>query len=254
MKVLIKIGGALLDDPAMRASLSSQIAATANANVTVVHGGGKQMSRFLEERGVQSTFVRGLRVTTPEVADAVLKVFAGSVNTQLVASLNGAGARAVGLTGIDAGLAVAEQLDPELGLVGKVVGSDAGLLDVLTGAGYLPVVACVAGGAEGEVYNVNGDSMAVAVAAAWRADRLVFLTDVAGVLDKDKQIVPVLTVAGCRELIENGVATGGMQAKLEAASDAVRNSVGEVRIVRGSEPDIVHKVLSGEAPGTAIRR
>jgi acetylglutamate kinase len=254
VKVLIKIGGALLDDPAMRASISTQIAATGNAAVTVVHGGGKQMSRFLDERGVQSTFVRGLRVTTPEVADAVLKVFAGSVNTQLVASLNGAGARAVGLTGIDAGLAVAEQLDPELGLVGKVVGSDAGLLNVLTGAGYLPVVACVAGGTEGEVYNVNGDSMAVAVAAAWRADRLVFLTDVAGVLDKDKQIVPVLSVAGCRELIEIGVATGGMQAKLEAASEAVRNGVGEVCIVRGSEPDIVARALRGEATGTAIRR
>jgi acetylglutamate kinase len=252
VKVLIKIGGALLDDVAMRAGISSQIAATGNAAVTVVHGGGKQMSRFLEERGVQSTFVRGLRVTTPEVADAVLKVFAGSVNSQLVASLNGAGARAVGLTGIDAGLAVAEQLDPELGLVGKVVSSDAGLLDVLTGAGYLPVVACVAGGADGEVYNVNGDSMAVAVATAWRADQLVFLTDVAGVLDKDKQIVPVLSVADCRKLIEAGVATGGMQAKLEAASNAVANGVGEVRIVRGSEPYIVDRVLRGDATGTSI--
>jgi acetylglutamate kinase len=252
VKVLIKIGGALLDDPAMRAGISSQIGATGNAAVTVVHGGGKQMSRFLEERGVRSTFVRGLRVTTPEVADAVLKVFAGSVNSQLVASLNGAGARAVGLTGIDAGLAVAEKLDPELGLVGKVVSSDAGLLDVLTGAGYLPVVACVAGGADGEVYNVNGDSMAVAVATAWLADQLVFLTDVAGVLDKDKQIVPVLSVADCRKLIETGIATGGMQAKLEAASNAVANGVGEVRIVRGSEPYIVDRVLRGDAIGTSI--
>jgi acetylglutamate kinase len=211
--------------------------------------------------------VRGLRVTTPEIADAVLKVFAGSVNSQLVASLNGAGARAVGLTGIDAGLAVAEQLDPELGLVGKVVRSETGLLDVLTGAGYLPVVACVAGGVEGEVYNVNGDSMAVAVAAGWQADRLIFLTDVAGVLstgvlstgvlgtgvlNKDKQILPLLTVAKCRELIETGVATGGMHAKLEAASDAVMNGVDEVRIVRGSDPDIVERVLRGETIGTSI--
>jgi len=252
VKILIKIGGTLLDDPATRASISSQIGAIRDAAVTVVHGGGKQMTRFLEERGVQSTFVRGLRVTTPEIADAVLKVFAGSVNSQLVESLNRRGARAVGLTGIDACLAVAEQLDPELGQVGKVVRSDAGLLDVLTGAGYLPVVACVAGGAEGEVYNVNGDSMAVAVAAGWRADRVVFLTDVAGVLDQDKQIVPRLTVAECRKLTETGVATGGMQAKLDAASDAVRKGVGEVRIVRGSEPDIVDRVLRGESIGTSI--
>jgi acetylglutamate kinase len=133
-----------------------------------------------------------------------------------------------------------------------VVRSETGLLDVLTGAGYMPVVACVAGGAEGEVYNVNGDSMAVAVAAGWQADRLIFLTDVAGVLDKDKQIVPLLTVAKCRELIETGVATGGMHAKLEAASGAVMNGVDEVRIVRGSDPDIVERVLRGEAIGTSI--
>src|SRR5437762_1806224 len=145
MKVLIKIGGTLLDDVAIRGAIAAQVAAMNGTAVSVVHGGGKQMTRFLEERGVESTFVRGLRVTTPEIADAVLKVFAGSVNSQLVASLNGAGARAVGLTGLDAGLAVAEQLDPDLGLVGRVVRSDARLLDTLTGAGYLPVVACVAG-------------------------------------------------------------------------------------------------------------
>ena len=252
MKVLIKIGGTLLDDAATRASIAAQIASLKGAAIAVVHGGGKQMTRFLEERGVQSTFVRGLRVTTPEIADAVLKVFAGSVNSQLVASLNAAGGRAVGLTGIDAGLAVAEQLDPELGMVGRVVRSDARLLDTLTHDGYLPVVACVAGGVLGEVFNVNGDSMAVAVARGWRADRLIFLTDVAGVLNGSKQIVPVLTVAGCEELIASGVASGGMQAKLEAACDAVQNGVGEVRIVCGSDPDIVGRVMTGDSSGTAV--
>jgi acetylglutamate kinase len=252
VKVLIKIGGTLLDDASMRASIAAQIAAQPEPAVAVVHGGGKQMTRFLEERGVQSTFVRGLRVTTPEIADAVLKVFAGSVNSQLVASLNVAGARAVGLTGIDAGLAVAEQLDPDLGFVGRVVSSDARLLDTLTASGYLPVVACVAGGANGEVFNVNGDSMAVAVARGWAADRLIFLTDVAGVLDAEKQVLPVLTVSECRGLVAGGIASGGMQAKLDAACDAVENGVGEVRIVRGSDSDIVTRVMSGETAGTAI--
>jgi acetylglutamate kinase len=140
------------------------------------------------------------------------------VNTLVVAALCGAGARAGGLTGIDAGLAVAEQLDPELGFVGRVTSSDSGVLDMLSAGGYLPVVACVAGGSQGEVFNVNGDSMAVAVASKWRVDRVVFLTDVTGVLDAQKAIIPVLTVEGCRSLIASGVATGGMQAKLDSAS------------------------------------
>ena len=246
MKALIKIGGSLLDDPASRADIARQIAALP-MTVTVVHGGGKQMTRFLEERGIQSRFVRGLRVTTEETIDAVLKVLAGTVNTQLVAVL---GPRAVGLTGIDAALATAQQLDPELGFVGRVIDSNPAILDVLTAAGFLPVVACVAGG--DSVYNVNGDSMAVAVASKWKVDRLLFLTDVAGVMDAQKRIVPELTVADCARLIETGVATGGMQAKLNAATEAVANGVREVRIVKGSDPDIVTRVFAGEVVGTAI--
>ena len=188
--------------------------------------------------------MRGLRVTTDETIDAVLKVLAGSVNTQLSAALGAAGARAVGLTGIDSGVAVADQLDPELGFVGRVTSSDPKLLETLTTAGYMPVVACVAGGANGEVYNVNGDSMAVAVASAWKADRLVFLTDVPGVMDGSKSILPTLTINDCKKLIADGVATGGMQAKLDAATNAVSHGVGEVRIVRGSDAEIVTRSVS----------
>ncbi len=254
MKALIKIGGSLLDDAASRNDIAAQIAevAASGVTVTVVHGGGKQMTRFLEERGVTSTFVRGLRVTTDETIDAVLKVLAGSVNTQLVASLCAAGALAVGLTGIDAGLATADQLDPELGFVGKVVASDSRLLATLSGAGYMPVVACIAGGIHGEVFNVNGDSMAVAVAYNWQVDRLVFLTDVAGVLDAEKALIPVLTAAECRSLIDTEVATGGMQAKLNSAMDAVEHGVQEVRIVKGSEAGIVRRVFAGEQTGTRV--
>jgi acetylglutamate kinase len=254
MKVLIKIGGSLLDDATVRDYLAFQIAARElwGTRIVVVHGGGKQMTRFLDERGVKSTFVRGLRVTTDETIDAVLKVLAGSVNTQLVASLGTFGARAVGLTGIDSGIAIADQLDPELGFVGRVTSSDPALLETLTSAGYTPVVACVAGGENGQVYNVNGDSMAVAVASTWNADRLVFLTDVPGVMDASKSILPLLTVADCNKLIADGVATGGMQAKLEAAMKAVSHGVAEVRIVRGLDHNIVARVFAGENVGTRI--
>jgi acetylglutamate kinase len=256
LKALIKIGGSLLDDPAARTDIARQIAdvAASGVSVTVVHGGGKQMTRFLEERGIHSRFVGGLRVTTEETIDAVLKVLAGTVNTQLVAALCAAGARAVGLTGIDAGLATAEQLDPELGFVGRVVASDSSVLNALSAAGLLPVVACVAGGENGQAFNVNADSMAVAVASGWGVDRLVFLTDVPGVLDASKAVIPVLTIEGCWSLIATGVAIGGMQAKLNAATDAVAGGVHEVSILKGSDPFVVKRIFAGEEIGTRIKR
>ena len=253
LKVLVKIGGSLLDDPDSRNDIARQIANAAHGfSVTVVHGGGKQMTRFLEERGIQSRFVRGLRVTTHHTIDAVLKVLAGTVNTHFVAALAMAGVRAVGLTGVDAGLATAEELDPELGFVGRVVDSDPRVLEALAHAGLIGVVACVAGGHRGEIYNVNGDSMAVAIASGWKADKLIFLTDVAGVLDANKTIIPSLTISACQELIDSGVATGGMQAKLNAAADAVAGGVQEVAIVKGSEPDVLKRVLDSEEIGTRI--
>ena len=253
MRILVKLGGTLLDSPDLRQRLASQIVrACSAAAVTVVHGGGKQMTRFLTERGIESRFVNGLRVTTPETMDAVVKVLAGSVNTDVVSALQHEGARAVGLTGVDAGLVEAEQMDPELGAVGRVVRSRAELLELLTSNGYVPVVACMAGGAAGEKFNVNADQMAVACAAGFHADELIFLTDVDGVLDGGKQVRPRLTAANCRELIETGVATGGMQAKLDAAMSALAQGVGRVRIANGSAPDVLTRLLAGEALGTAL--
>jgi acetylglutamate kinase len=251
VKLLVKVGGALLDTPGTRDALAAQLAGI-SADLVVVHGGGKQMTRYLAERGVESRFVNGLRVTGPETIDAVLKVFAGTVNHELVAALNRAGALAVGLTGIDALLAEAEQMDPELGAVGRVVRSNAGVLDVLTAARYLPVVACVAGDRRGNIYNVNADQMAVACAAAFRADELIFLTDVDGVMDATRTVRPQLTAADCRRLIADGVATGGMQAKLNAAMAGLAGGVGSVRIAPGAAPDILARLLAGEAAGTRI--
>lgn len=254
MKVLVKLGGTLLDAAPSRDSLAGQLAAARSRGVelVVVHGGGKQMTRYLAERGIESRFVGGLRVTTPETLDAVLKIFAGSVNHELVASLNRAGALAVGLSGIDALLAEAEEMDPALGAVGRVTRSNPALLHLLVGNGFVPVVACVAGDRQGRVYNVNADQMAVACAAAFGAERLVFLTDVEGVLDGDKRIRRVLTAAESRDLIASGVATGGMQAKLNAALDALARGVARVRIAPGAAPNVLARVLGGEEIGTEM--
>jgi acetylglutamate kinase len=251
VKLLIKLGGTLLDAPDSRARLASEIAALSH-QVVVVHGGGKQMTRYLAEHNVESRFVNGLRVTTPEVVDAVLKVFAGTVNTELVGAFRAAGARPVGLTGLDAGLVDAEPLDRALGAVGKPTKSDSRLIDLLTQEHYLPVVACVAGDAQGAVYNVNADQMAVACASSFRAEKLIFLTDVDGVKDADGRVLESLTADQAAALIQNGVATGGMQAKLEAAVSALRAGVAEIVIAPGARSDVVQDIVSGKRMGTRI--
>jgi acetylglutamate kinase len=254
MKVLVKLGGALLDTPETRQDLARQIAAAGaqGFELVVVHGGGKQMTRYLADRGIESRFVGGLRVTTPETIDAVLKVFAGSVNHELVASINRAGAAAVGLSGIDAHLAEAEQMDPALGAVGRVTKSNPALLHLLTANGYVPVVACVAGDRAGNIYNVNADQMAVACAAGFGARQLVFLTDVEGVLDGSKQIRRTLTAQQSRQLIADGIATGGMHAKLNAALAALAAGVEQVRIAPGAAENALARALAGEEIGTRM--
>lgn len=254
MRILVKIGGTLLESPEQRRRLAHELTAISGRHeLAIVHGGGKQMTQFLAERGVESRFVDGLRVTTPEVVDAVLKVFAGSVNHELVASFVEAGARAVGLTGIDACLAEAEQLRSDLGAVGKVVRANGELLMLLVSHGYLPVVACVAGDRAGRIYNVNADQMAVACAAGFRAERLFFLTDVEGV-KANHGVLARLTPGDCDLLIREGVASGGMQAKLNAACEGLAKGIGEVLIVPGARPNVVASLLTGEQIGTRVVR
>jgi acetylglutamate kinase len=253
VKILIKLGGTLLEDNASRAGLAAQLAEVARQHsLVVVHGGGKQVTRYLEERGIDSRFVNGLRVSDEAVIDAVTKVISGTVNQQLVSALIAAGASAVGLSGIDGPLTIAEQLDPQLGFVGKPIATDGRLLSLLSEAGYLPTIACVAGDRHGNVYNVNADQMAVSCAAGWNATKLLFLTDVPGVKGREGLVLPSLTLDDCRLLISNGIAHGGMQAKLEAAANALKLGVSQVVIAPGRESSICARLLSEEPIGTTI--
>ena len=254
MRILVKLGGTLLDAPESRTRLAAELSQIQRSGVemVVVHGGGKQLTRFLTERGVESRFVGGLRVTTPEVVDAVLKVLAGSVNHELVSAFVQAGSLAVGLSGIDACLTEAVQMGPDLGAVGRPVRTNPELLRLLSANGYLPVIACLAGDREGHIFNVNADHMAVACAIGFGANQLHFLTDVDGVRGSGGQIIPTLTIADCGELIRSGVATGGMQAKLNAASDALRGGIGQVFIAPGALPGASARILAGEPIGTRL--
>jgi acetylglutamate kinase len=254
VKVLIKLGGTLLDAPESRRRLAAEIFAAVNQGLqaVIVHGGGKQMTRYLADRGVESRFVDGLRVTTPEVLDAVVKVLAGSVNQELVAALIACGASAVGLSGMDALLTEARQMNQELGWVGKPVRSDARLLHALIESGYLPVIACLAGDRQGQFFNVNADQMAVSVAGAFRADKLLFLTDVDGVRGENNVVHSTLNSDQCRQLIETGVASGGMRAKLESAVEALETGTAEVVIAPGATPGVLGKLLAGDPIGTRL--
>lgn len=253
MRVLIKLGGTLLDDKAKRADLARQLAAAADkVQLVVVHGGGKQVTRFLEERGVESRFVNGLRVSDEKVIDAVSKVIAGSVNKQLVAAVCAAGQPAVGLSGVDGSLTTAVPVSRELQFVGKPQATDGKLLELLASAGYLPVVACIAGDLKGNIYNVNADQMAVSCALGWHADELLFLTDVPGVRDGQGKFLSHLSSDGVKELVSSGVAHGGMQAKLESALWSLEGGVPEVVIASGQEPNVCERLLAGEGLGTRV--
>jgi acetylglutamate kinase len=254
VKLLVKVGGTLLQNVERHGGIARQLAAIApHHEVVVVHGGGKQVTRFLEERGIQSRFVNGLRVSDEAVIDAVTNVIAGRLNKRLVSALSQAGVPALGLSGVDGRLTSAVQLDAGLGFVGKPVRTDGGLLALFESAGYVPVVACIAGDAQGNIYNVNADEMAVSCAVAWQADRLIFLTDVPGVRDQRGQVISNLWHHEIPELIDSGVADRGMQAKLQAVLAALEHGIGEVRIAPGSEPDICVRLLAGEALGTRLR-
>jgi acetylglutamate kinase len=254
LKVLIKLGGTLLDSLESRQRLAVEISSVVDQGLqaVVVHGGGKQMTRYLAGLGTESHFVNGLRVTTPEVLDAVVKVLAGSVNQELVATFVACGTQAVGLSGMDALLTEARQMSAELGWVGKPVRSDARLLKTLLQSGYTPVIACLAGDRQGQFYNVNADQMAVSVAGAWCADKLLFITDVEGVRGENNIIHSTLNSNQCRQLIHAGIATGGMRAKLESAVEALQSGTAEVIIAPGAMPGVIGKLLAGGAIGTRL--
>ena len=247
---VIKIGGALLDDPEQRRALCNELARSAARRPTVVvHGGGRRVSEMATRCGLSPRFAGGLRVTDAATLEIVLMVLAGSVNKSLVAALAAAGARAVGLTGGDGSVASAELLAPaagvDLGYVGQVRSVRTDLLERLLESGLLPVVAPLALSPEGEWLNVNADQMAAALARALKASSLVFLTDVHGVLDADGTVVPRLKASAALRMIETGQVQGGMRPKLEACGEALTGGVAEVLILPGRE---AHRLTAGTRP------
>lgn len=241
---VVKFGGELLETTDRLAEVTTALVALASESpVVVVHGGGREIDAEMKRRGLTKQAVDGLRITDAPTLDAVVAVLAGTINTRLVAALVARGVQAVGLTGVDAGLARATRLPAhkavdgrtvDLGLVGQPVEDPSRvlLLDLVT-QGYVPVVASLGVDDEGQVLNVNADTMAAHAVRAGHAGSLVICSGTAGVFDADGQTIPTLTRASALDLIKAGTAAAGMVAKLQAALDALDAGAEDVWIVDG---------------------
>ena len=246
--VVVKYGGHAMGDEGLAAKFGRDIALLkqVGVNPVVVHGGGPQINAMLKRLAIQSTFVDGLRVTDASMVEVVEMVLAGTVNKHVAGLINQAGALAVGICGKDGGMIRARKVtrtvkDPDshieraldLGFVGEPVHVDVRVIHALTGAGLIPVIAPVGMGDDGQTYNINADDVAGAVAAALGAQRLLMLTDVAGVLDANKQLIPEMTVADVEVGIASGMISGGMIPKVENCVEAVRGGVKGAVILDG---------------------
>ena len=267
--VVVKFGGHAMGDQALSDAFAKDIVylKQSGVNPIVVHGGGPQIGAMLKRVNIKSDFVHGLRVTDKPTVEIVEMVLAGAINKGIVSAINGQGGKAVGICGKDANLMIARRItempDPEsniiqavdIGYVGDPVTVNPHIVEVISRSDLIPVIAPVAVSAEGETLNVNADTFASALAGAMKAKRLLLLTDVAGVLDKDKKLIPDLTVDEARALIRNGTITGGMIPKVEGCIEVVEAGVDAVVIIDGRVPHcVLLELFTEHGVGTIVRR
>jgi acetylglutamate kinase len=267
--IVVKYGGHAMGDSAIATMFAEDIVLLKQVgmNPIVVHGGGPQIGQMLERLRIKSSFVDGLRVTDAATVEIVEMVLSGSINKEIVTAINKAGGHAVGLSGKDADLIRARKLertrrDPDsniekvldLGFVGEPTKVNDRVLEVFRNSDIIPVIAPIGVGPAGETYNINADTVAGAVAAAVKAKRFLLLTDVAGVLDRNKKLVPQLTIEEAEAMIADGTISGGMIPKVATCLKAVIGGVEAAVIIDGRVPHAILLELFAEGAGTLIRR
>jgi acetylglutamate kinase len=266
--IVVKYGGHAMGDVTLGRAFARDIALLKQSGIDpiVVHGGGPQIGAMLARMGIESKFEGGLRVTDQKTVEIVEMVLAGSINKEIVALINAEGEWAIGLCGKDGNMVFAEKAqkkfkDPDsniervldLGFVGEPVEVDRTLLDLLAHSEMIPVIAPVAPGRDGHTYNINADTFAGAIAGAVKAARLLFLTDVPGVLDKDKNLIKELSVSEAHRLIADGTISGGMIPKVETCIEAIQRGVEGVVILNGKTPHaVLLELLTEHGAGTLI--
>ena len=256
--VVVKSGGAAMTDPDLAGLFAQDVVLMRSVGMrpVVVHGGGPQIGRLMERLGMQPEFRQGLRVTDADTLDVARMVLVGKVNRDIVSAINVHGPLAVGLSGEDAGLITASARDPELGYVGDVEAVNPGIIDRLLAEELVPVVATIGTDLEGQAYNINADTAAGAVAEALQAEKLVYLTDVAGVLRDVKNpfsLIPYASADELDKLVEDGVLTGGMIPKIASCTQAVRNGVAHAHILDGRVPHaLLLEMFTRDGIGTMV--
>jgi acetylglutamate kinase len=258
--VVVKFGGNAMIDPDLFHGFAADVALMWSVGIlpVVVHGGGPQIDDMLERLGKVPEFRDGLRVTDAETLDIARMVLNGQVNREVVSAINRHDHLAVGLSGEDAGLIVARQRHPDLGFVGDVTNVNPKILTTLLNAGFIPVISTIGAGADGQAFNINADSAAIAVAASLDAEKLIYLTDVPGVMadiHDPTSLISKMTASRARMLIADGVIVGGMIPKVEACLDAVDRQVPSAHILDGRIPHVTLLELFTDAGvGTMITR
>jgi acetylglutamate kinase len=266
--VVVKFGGHAMGDQALADAFAKDIVylKLSGVNPVVVHGGGPQIATMLKKLEIKSDFVHGLRVTDKPTVEVVEMVLAGAINKEIVSAIQRQGGKAVGICGKDANLMIAKKItsmpDPEsnimkavdIGYVGDPIEVNPQIVDVISKSDIIPVIAPVGMSREGETLNINADTFASALAARMKAKRLLLLTDVAGVLDKDKKLIKDLTIEEARAMIRSGVISGGMIPKIEGCIEVVEAGVEAVVIIDGRVPHcVLLELFTEHGVGTIVR-
>ena len=264
--IVVKYGGNAMTDIALQKSFAHDVVLLklVGMNPVVVHGGGPQIEQLLERLNIKSQFVQGMRVTDADTMDVVEMVLGGAVNKDIVTLINQAGGKAVGLTGQDGSLIRARKMmisakdDPaqkiDIGMVGEIASIDPGVIAALEQGGFIPVVAPIGIGEDGETFNINADLVAGKLAEVLKAEKLVLLTNTPGVLDKQGNLLTGITPRQIDDMLEDGTLSGGMLPKISSALDAARSGVKSVHIIDGRTPhSLLLEILTDEGIGTLIK-
>ena len=258
--VVVKYGGNAMINEELKHQVMEDIVLLwlIGVKVVLIHGGGPEISETMKRLGKESVFVNGLRVTDRETVDIVQMVLAGKINKTLVNLLQIKGGHAVGLSGIDGGIIEAKMKNPELGYVGEITRIRTQPITDLLEKNYIPVISTVASDRQGNTYNINGDTAAAYIAGALGAERLIMMTDIAGLLmDKDdpSTLIPQVTISEAKKLYESGVISGGMIPKVDCCIEALEHGVNNVVIMDGRIPhSILMELLTDEGAGTMVMK
>ena len=259
-RVVIKYGGAAMKDCSLKQKVIQDIVLMkfVGMHPIVIHGGGPEINAMLKRLGIASSFIDGLRVTDHATMEIVEMVLGGKVNKEIVSGINASGGKAIGISGKDGGLIEAQALDPsgQMGFVGEVININPQIIETMIENGYIPVIAPIGIDKQGQSYNINADLVAAAIAVSMKADKLVLLTDVPGLLSDpqdSESLISILNISEVAEYIANGTIAGGMIPKVHCCEEAVAGGVGRTHIIDGRVPhSILLEIFTDEGVGTMV--